>query len=285
MKSTHIPFFIAIAAICFSCKKESLSSAIVTSSSVDKTVVGRQQVITVPTSDYTYPNAQALLWLPSNYSTTTGTYPLIIALDGVGETGTDINLLLNQGTIARYISDGWDPKATNPTTHTTSQFIVFTPQGPPNTWGWSAPHVKTMLAYLKTNYRINVNRVYITGYSAGGWGLWSCITDDTTLCKQFKAIAPLSSAAAGNPSKITNVDKYKIACWSACGTQDGFYNNSVAYVNTINNYTPPPTIPAVFTAFQGVGHSPSAWGTFYNPTWRTNALNLNFYEWLLQYPN
>ena len=44
-------------------------------------------------------------------------YPLIIALDGVGEQGTDINLLFHTGTIAKHISDGWNATAVNPITH------------------------------------------------------------------------------------------------------------------------------------------------------------------------
>ena len=284
MRKLSLFVFIVLPFLSFlSCTKE--SSQVMKSSEISLAkkppLVGRQQQITVPTGDYTYPNSQALLWLPTGYNNpnkANKTYPLIIALDGVGEQGTDINLLFHTGTIAKHISDGWDPSAVDPVTGKTFKFIVFTPQCPiTNGWGWSAPHIKTMLAYLKANYRININRVYITGYSAGGWGLWSCMTDDESLCKQFAAIGPVSSASADHPDKIPNVDKYGIACWSICGTDDGFYTNSVSYSNIINSNKPP--VPAKLTGLQGVGHS--AWNQAYDINWRVN--NKNFFEWLLQY--
>ncbi|MEP6467298.1 MAG: hypothetical protein ABJB05_13395 [Parafilimonas sp.] len=275
--------FILMSFFCaLSCTKE--SSDVVKSSETNLVnrnsagYVGRQQQITIATGDYTYPTSQALLWLPGGYNQSKNSFPLIIALDGVGEQGTDINLLLHTGTIAQHIANGWNPKAINPLTGKTSRFIVFTPQCPiANGWGWSCPHIKTMLGILKATYRIDTTRIYITGYSAGGWGMWSCVTDDISLCQQFAAIGPVSSASADHPENIPNVDKYGIACWSICGLDDGFYGNSVNYTNIINSNNPP--IPALLTGLQGVGHS--AWNQAYDTSWRVN--NKNFFEWLLQY--
>lgn len=273
--------FAAITVLLFSCSKESsqaVNSAAI-SLSTKSALVGRQQQITIATGDYTYPTSQALLWLPTNYNkNTTGSYPLIIALDGTGEQGTDINLLFHNGTIAQHIANGWDATAINPSNNKNFKFIVFTPQCPiVKGWGWSCPQIKTMLGILKSTYRIDTTRIYITGYSAGGWGLWSCVTDDTSLCKQFSAIGPVSSASADHPENIPNVDKYGIACWSICGTADAFYGNSVNYTNIINSNSPP--IPALLTGLQGVGHS--AWIQAYDTSWRVD--NKNFFEWLLQY--
>ncbi|HYJ64196.1 MAG TPA: hypothetical protein VEV62_10665, partial [Parafilimonas sp.] len=77
--------------------------------------------------------------------------------------------------------------------------------------------------------------------------------------------------------KITNVDKYGIACWNICGTADSFYGLAVNYTNTINKNKPP--ISATLTGLDGVGHS--AWIEAYNPNWTKNGIN--FYQWLLQY--
>lgn len=262
-----------------SCTKE--SPAIVQSfenSSARATLIGRQQQIKLSTGDFTYPTSQALLWLPVDYDSNTNRFPLIIALDGTGEQGPDINLLLDSGTIARRIADGWNATAVNPVNGKTFKFIVFTPQCPiTNGWGWSYRQVKHMLTTLKATYRIDTTRIYITGYSAGGWGLWSCITDDTDLCKQFAAIGPVSSASADHPDKITHVDKYGIACWNICGTADAFYTNAVQYTNIINSDKPP--IPAVLTSLKDVGHS--AWIQAYDTSWRVDKKN--FFEWLLQY--
>ena len=266
------------------CKKE--TSSIATSSLISLAIkksklVGRQHQITIATGDYTYPTSQALLWCPKEYEDSEKSekrYPLIIALDGVSEQGTDINLLLHPGTIASHIADGWNARSVSPVNGKFYKFIIFTPQCPiPNGWGWSAKHIKTMLSILKTSYRIDTPRIYITGYSAGGWGLWSCITDDENLCKQFAAIVPVSTASADHPDKLTNVGKYGIACWNICGTSDAFYTNAVKYTNIINSANPP--IPAILTGIKNVDHS--AWIQAYDTSWRVD--NKNFFEWLLQY--
>ena len=269
-----------------SCEKETTQNpissdgpAVSASNRRGASYLGRQEIITVPTGDYTYPTSQALLWLPGVYSKEDMEdvcYPLIIALDGVGENNSDINSLLHDGTLATRIANGWNPKARNPLNNRMYKFIVFTPQCPVN-WGWSAPHIKTMLATLKQTYRIDTTRIYITGYSAGAWGLWSCITDDESLCSQFAAICPVSTASADHPDKITNVAKYGIACWNICGTADAFYTNAVNYTNIINNANPP--VKAILSSLQGVGHS--AWYQAYDTAWRDNGKN--FFEWALQY--
>ena len=282
MKISHFAISATLLLFVTSCAKESATviKNSVVSEAAATTIVGRQQQITVPTGDYTYPNSQALLWLPDTYSKANNNnkFPLIICLDGVGEQGTDINLLFHTGTVAKRISDGWNGTAVIPGTGSTRKFIIYTPQCPiVNGWGWSCPQVKTMLAWLKTNYRVDSTRIYLTGYSAGGWGLWSCITDDTSLCKQFAAISPVSTASADHSDKIPNVDKYGIACWNICGTADAFYTNAVNYTNIINANNPP--IPAILTGLQGVGHS--AWIQAYDTSWRVN--NMNLFEWFLQY--
>ncbi|SFP73675.1 carboxylesterase family protein [Parafilimonas terrae] len=291
-KLSSIVLFVMLLMASPSCKKETAQLSTVSAAnesdlSIKKLrrktqtgdLVGRQQQITIATGDYTYPTSQALLWLPAGYNgikSIRKKYPLIIALDGVGEQGTDIKALLHSGTIAYHISKGWDPVSKNPADGKDYSFIVFTPQCPVS-WGWSAPQIKTMLASLKKTYRIDVSRVYLTGFSAGGWGLWSCMTDDVSLCQQFAAIGPVSSAAADHPDKITNVAKFNIACWNICGTADSFYGNAVNYTNIINGANP--KIPAILTSLKGVGHS--AWNQAYDTSWRVNKKN--FFEWALQY--
>lgn len=287
MKMLNLFAFFAMLLCLESCNKESIVTpaqqvqSSETSDAKKSKLVGRQQVITVPTGDYFYPTSEALLWLPKDYNIKKNSdekYPLIIALNGKGSQGSDINELLSNGTIAQRIADGWNATAANPSDKKTYSFIVFTPQCPIlHSWGWSAKHIKIMLSTLKADYRIDTKRIYITGCSAGGWGLWSCITDDDELCKQFSAIGPVSSASADHPEKISNVDKYGIACWNICGTDDAFYKNAVDYTNIINSDKPP--IKAKLTGLAGVGHNAKLQA--YDANWRVE--NKNFFEWLLQY--
>ncbi len=287
MKTIVYGIITALYVICmYGCAKENLTTPTVAASEVSLStttkIVGRQQVITLKTGDYYYPTSKALLWLPRNYDANlSGGYPLLICLGGRGQNGSsDISILLNSETVARRIADGWDAEAVNPVDGKKYKFIVFSPtKNEPKTWGWSAPAIKVMLNELKNKYNINNKRVYITGLSCGGWGLWSCITDDTSLCKQFAAIGPVSSAGADHPDKIPNVDKYGIACWNICGTDDSFYGLAVNYTDTINTNKPP--ITASLASLEGVGHS--AWYEAYDPTWTKNNKGINFYQWLLKY--
>jgi poly(3-hydroxybutyrate) depolymerase len=246
-----------------------------------QTLVGRQQVITVNTGG-SPATAQSLLWLPDTYSTDTSHYPLIIFLGGTGEQGSDINLLLNYGTLPYQISQGFNAEAVNPIDGKNYKFIVFSPQGPAGSWGWQCvPHLKTMLPQIEAQYRVDPNRVYVTGLSAGGWGTWSCITDDTTFCKGLAAIVPISSAAAQNPQYIGNAATYNVPVWTICGDQDAFWSVAQQYTATINALNP--VVPMKLTDLPGIGHW--AWDTAYQPTWYdpTDPQKKSIYSWMLQY--
>ncbi len=246
-----------------------------------QTIVGNQQVITVNTGGNPS-KSQSLLYLPDTYSTDTSHYPLIIFLGGLGEQGSDINLLLNYGTLPYRISQGFNPVAVNPVDGKTYKFIVFSPQGPAGSWGWQCvPHLRTMLPQIEAAYRVDPSRIYVTGLSAGGWGTWSCITDDTTFCKGIAAVAPISSAAAQNPQNIGNAAIYNVPVWTICGDQDAFWPLAQQYTATINALNP--QVPMKLTDIVGAGHS--AWLQGYDPTWYdpSDPQKLNLYSWFLQY--
>jgi hypothetical protein len=246
-----------------------------------QTLVGNQQVITVNTGG-SPSTSQALLWLPDTYSTDTTHYPLIIFLGGTGEQGSDPSLLLNYGTLPYQISQGFNAQAINPVDGKNYKFIVFSPQGPAGSWGWQCvPHLKTMLPQIEAQYRVDPNRIYVTGLSAGGWGTWSCITDDTAFCKGLAAIVPISSAAAQNPQNIGNAAKYNVPVWTICGDQDAFWSIAQQYTATINALNP--AVPMKLTDLVGAGHW--AWDSAYKPTWYdpTDPQKKNIYSWMLQY--
>ena len=282
MKISSIAF---ITLLLLSCNKDvynippdtKLSSAQISYAIIDSNqTLGRQYIITVPTGDPTYPVSQALLWLPKNYFTTKKKYPLIMNLYGQGQCGYDLDTMITAHTMSEFIAEGFNPKAKNSVDGKTYQFMVFSPQCPAP-WGWSAPQMKVMLKTLEDSFRVDTKRIYLTAFSSGGWGLWSCITDDRTLCSQFAAISPMSSAPGDHPDKVTNVAKYGIACWNICGDADADYPVAVKYTDTINAHKPP--IPAKLQTLHGVGHW--AWFYGYDPTWRPEGKNV--YEWLIQY--
>ncbi len=251
-----------------------------------QTYIGNQTEITLPTTSGGN-LTNALLYLPDTYNTDTISYPLIIFLHGTGEAGPDINSLLNTA-LPQRISQGFKVEAINPKDGKNYKFIVVSPQGPAGSWGYQQTHIKYMLPEIEKQYRIDTSRIYITGLSAGGWGTWTCITDDTGFCKKIAAIAPMSSAGVEYNAVVNGVNiprydnvinaaKFGVPIWSICGDQDAFYSIAVDYTNRINAASP--LVAAKLTDVVGVGHS--AWNQGYDPTWKVD--NMNVYEWMLQY--
>jgi hypothetical protein len=252
-----------------------------------QTYIGRQLVDQYQVTAW---NSQTygLTWLPNDYAANpTKKYPLIIFLHGAGETGT------NQGDLWRLIStalpqriaSGWDPEAVNPVDGQNYKFIVISPQAP--SWSYSWGHIRYMLWDVQNRYRVDTNRVYITGLSAGGAGTLSCYLSGFEAAQKYAAIVPICPAGTNNPAEAANLPyvggTYGGRVWTICGANDSWMSFSNSLTQTINTATPAPLIPAVVTSIPGAGHDPSAWNTAYNPAWRSNALGLNVYEWMLKY--
>ncbi|MCK7555450.1 alpha/beta hydrolase-fold protein [Chitinophaga sedimenti] len=116
-----------------------------------------------------------LLALPEGYSADTAQrWPLLIFLHGAGETGTDINKVKAHGP-AKLIEAGKK-----------YPFIVVSPQT--STYGWQPDQVYQLLLNLKKQYRVDNDRIYLTGLSMGGFGTWALAIKHP---EEFAAIAPI----------------------------------------------------------------------------------------------
>lgn len=247
-----------------------------------QTIIGRQLAITVKTNPYGG-TANALLWLPQDYTSTTEKYPLIIHLHGIGEIGStvaDLNKLLNTS-LPQRIANGFNVEAVNPVDGKLYKFIVVSPQAA--SWSMEEQQVKYILPDIISKYRIDTNRIYIAGLSAGGEGAWSCITVDTGFCKKLAAVSPMSAAPVANSQNVVNAAKFGVAVWDIIQQNDGngFTPPNIQYVNTINAASP--IIPARITLIPGTGHGAWNWG--FDPTWYdpSDSKKLNLYQWMLQY--
>ncbi|TDX01918.1 PKD domain-containing protein [Dinghuibacter silviterrae] len=247
-----------------------------------QTIVGGQQVITLPSSPWA--TTQALLSLPSDYdSSSTTTYPLILFLHGVGQAGTDITTMLSdQGGIPYRISTGWVPQAVNPKDGKTYKFIVVSPQSP--SWSYQYQQIQFILPGILAKYRVDTTRIYITGLSAGGNGALTCITDDPHFCGKIAAVSVMSAASitSTEAAAMKNVATNYLPFWDICGTADpnGFYPPNVAYVDSVWLHNPNPTPDS--TWLYNVGHS--SWFQGYDPTWTGrggHTTGINMYQWFL----
>lgn len=143
-----------------------------------------------------------LTYLPENYdSTQSNLYPVIIYLHGRSASGTDLNRVRRYG-LPFFLDRGKK-----------LDFIVVAPQCP---WGkrWSSENwLDTMMVELNAKYRIDNDRIYLTGMSLGGFGTWELAN---MYPNRFAAIAPM--CGGGNPEWAENLTH--IPTWVFHGVQD-----------------------------------------------------------------
>ena len=246
---------------------------------------GSQTNIQVPVSAGGYFLRWALLYKPDDYATTTTKYPLLVFLHGKGEQGTcicpgDLPLIYNNsgaGGPAYFISQNqWPTSFLNPADGQNYKFIVLSPQAE-NGWSTSGSSLEHIIKFMVQNYRVDTNRIYVTGLSAGGEG----ITDYT----EHNGFIPTYALAAFVPMSAVNSPTHALAANvvsdSARAWGFGDPNNDAHGANTkrlIDSINWVKTGYARFTSYNG-GHC--CWNTFYNPAWNDPVTGLSIYQWML----
>lgn len=116
-----------------------------------------------------------LLFLPRDYEKDERLWPTILFLHGAGERGDDLGIL---GRIALpMVLEERDD----------FPFIVISPQCPRG-MRWSNDFLITLLDDIVARYRVDPDRVYLTGLSMGGNGTWNLALEHPD---RFAAIAPV----------------------------------------------------------------------------------------------
>lgn len=75
---------------------------------------------------------------------------------------------------------------------------------------WSRVDFEALVNEISENFRIDKTKIFITGYSMGGYGTWSALTNYPKL---FAAAAPI--CGGGNPNKICVVKNTSIKAFHA----------------------------------------------------------------------
>jgi predicted peptidase len=117
-----------------------------------------------------------LLFLPEDYGKADKQWPVIIFLHGAGESGTDLAKVKKHGP-PKIVENKKD-----------FPFIVVSPQAPSFKVGWQVEALDALLADLLAKYKIDPDRVYLTGLSMGGGGTWMWATAHA---ERFAAIVPI----------------------------------------------------------------------------------------------
>ncbi len=202
-----------------------------------------QQAI-LETGHYNY-----LLFLPDRYETREK-WPTILFLHGAVERGSHLEDVKRHG-VAKIASEQPD-----------FPFIVISPQCP-IAQIWSVPLLSALLDEVVSAYRVDPDRIYLTGLSIGGYGTWHLAIAQP---QRFAAIAPI--CGGGNPQKVRYLKRLPV--WVFHGAIDTVVpiarsEEMVAALQACNGNVK-------YTVYPDVGHD----------SWTQSYSNPALYEWFLQ---
>jgi predicted peptidase len=223
----RIPTFLLLACLCPSvplCAQDKPQDKLLTPHSFEHRVTLR---------------ANYLLFLPKGYDAGADKrWPLILFLHGAGERGTNVWEADIHGP-AKYIAG-----------HPDFPFILVSPQCPPNQ-AWSGDVLLGLLDEVGAKYKVDPQRVYLTGLSMGGFGAW-----DLSVAHPERFAA--RQALKGMP------------VWAFHGGKD--------------NVVPPAESERMVQALKGLGADEVKLTIYPEAThnsWEQTYSNPEFYQWLL----
>lgn len=170
-------------------------------SAADKGLPAGRSMHRLPIQDSLTDHVNYLLYVPPAYSQGAATeWPLILFLHGSEQRGDDPGMLQDLALLAFAEKDKQFP------------FITIIPQCPSNTH-WPPRIVKSVLDSVESMLRVDRRRVYLTGFSMGGYGTWQTAAAYPGV---FAAIAPLCGM-----SDLPDIPRLKaIPIWAFHGAQD-----------------------------------------------------------------
>ena len=141
-----------------------------------------------------------LLALPEGYASGADRWPLLVFLHGAGESGDDLEKVKSHGP-PKLIAAG----------DRSFPCIVVSPQSPGR--GWNADVLAALVDELCREYRIDEDRIWLTGLSMGGFGTWALAAAEPD---RFAAIVPICGGA--NPNQADKL--VGIPTWVFHGAKD-----------------------------------------------------------------
>ena len=178
------------------------------------------------------------------------------------------------------------------------EFMVFCPQykqysympgnPQPDVQYPSALTAAATIQYLIDNYRIDVNRIYLTGMSTGANVAMEYAAANTTNSNTIAALAPVALCAI-NIVGAGNVASTNLPVWINHCTNDTWCQQAtpVGWRNAINNSMPAPNPLAKLTLMNNngvscnAGNFHNAWSSAYRSSYVVDGLNM--YQWMIQY--
>ncbi len=142
-----------------------------------------------------------LLYLPDDYDRKEA-WPLVVFLHGAGERGDDLERVKKHGP-PKLIEQGKSFPA-----------IVVSPQSAPRRW-WHSQllELTALVDEIVDKYKIDEDRVYLTGLSMGGFGTWALAAYSPD---RFAALMPI----CGGGERMTARVLRRVPIWVFHGAKD-----------------------------------------------------------------
>lgn len=195
---------------------------------------------------------QYCIYLPEGYDAKPRkNWPLILFLHGMGQQGDDLEQVKKNGPL-RQVEDG-----------VKFPFVIVAPQCPEKLW-WDPDNLIALLDHIATDYNIDSARVYLTGLSMGGSGVWILANSQP---ERFAAIAPVCAFFIPvDPNRFKG-----LSIWCFHGEKDDIVpvNDSQRMVSWISQHGG----IVKFTVYPDTGHN----------CWIQAYSELLLYEWFLEH--
>ncbi len=192
---------------------------------------------------------QYLTYLPKKYDKTKE-YPLLIFLHGTPQRGDDINIV--KKTALPYELEKKNLKL---------EMIVVAPQCP-TADSWDTKLLYDFFLDVYKKYSINTKRIYLTGFSMGGFGALKFARDYP---KIFAAVAPVCSGG----TKYVAQDLKHIPFWFFHGKKD--FIIEISKTEELVDELKRLNAEVKFTIYEDLGHD----------IWTVVYKEKELYEWFL----
>ena len=189
-----------------------------------------------------------LIYLPQDYDKQEK-LPLLLFLHGSGERGNDLQKVKVHGP-PKLIAAGKE-----------FPFIVVSPQCREDMW-WEPIELMALLDEIESKYKVDTDRIYVTGLSMGGFGAWRLVA---YVPDRFAAIAPI----CGGGEIYWGKSIARLPVWAFHGEKDDVVpvERSQAMVDAMKKEGGNPKL----TIYPNADHD----------SWTETYDNPELYEWLL----
>tara|TARA_R110002111_G_scaffold262875_1_gene342524 strand:+ start:80520 stop:81386 length:867 start_codon:yes stop_codon:yes gene_type:complete len=190
-----------------------------------------------------------LVYLPEDYEQKEK-WPLMLFLHGAGERGEDLDLVTVHGP-PKLVKNGKQ-----------FPFIVVSPQCPKDQL-WQPVELTALLNEVEKKYRVDQDRIFVSGLSMGGFGTWSLAAYTPY---RFAALVPI----CGGGEKFWVKKVKHVPIWVFHGGKDTAV--PLERSQTLVDELKKANADISFTVYPDAGHD----------SWTETYDNPKLYEWLLQ---